>query len=326
MTAGPAARVRGHLLVLWLGVTTNFLLPRLIPGDPVQFLIGEEGSRLTAEQRQTVLAQFGMDRPVLEQYGAYLAGLVRGDLGVSLSYGASVAAVIGSRLPWSLFLVGSAALLAAGSGFLLACVFHRLRPGRKPICLMGAVVAIGSVPAFLAGMVAIAVFAVKLGWFPTHGAVALEATGPAVIGSVLRHSVLPIGTLTLAQLPSFFLLARAGLEGALRSGYTILARAHGLAPWRILLWHAAPNAVLPFINHLGITLGGLVGGTVVVETLFAYPGMGSLLHQGIVAHDLPLLQGVFLCFVVAVVLANAGADLLQLRLDPRLRTTERLAS
>jgi len=314
------ARIASYLLVLWLGATANFLLPRLLPGDPMEVLVGEESSRLSAEQRTAVLAQFGLDRPLLAQYGAYWRGLAHLDLGTSVGYGAPVRELVAARLPWTLLLVGSAIVLSTALGFALACLFHWLRSPRASTGLMGGVMVLTSLPPFWLGMVAIAIFAVRLGWLPSHGATTIG--GAAGAGDALRHALLPIAVLTLGYLPAPFLLARAGLEDALGAGYVALARSHGAGPLRVLLRQAAPNAALPLVNQLAISFGALLGGTVVVETVFAYPGLGSLLYEGILAHDFPLVQGVFLLLVVSVVLANAVADLLEVALDPRLRRRE----
>lgn len=314
-----AAPLFGYLLVLWLGATANFLLPRLLPGDPVGFLVGEEAGRLGPAQREAVLAQFGLDRPLLAQYRSYMSGLVRLDFGASVRHGAPVLNLVAARLPWTLLLVGSAMLSAFAAGFALACLFHWLPDRRFSSALMGGVVLLSSFPPFWVGMTAIAIFAVGLGWLPSHGEMAPVAAGWAAIWSLLRHALLPVGTLTLAYLPEVFLVARASLQEALGAGYVALARAHGAGPWRVLLRQAAPNAVLPLVSQFFIRLGGLLGGTVVVETVFAYPGLGLLFYEGILAHDFPLVQGVFLLMVLIVVLANMAADLLQARLDPRLR-------
>ena len=311
------ARPLGYLLVVWLGATANFLLPRLLPGDPMEILVGEESIRLSAEQRATVLAQFGLDRPLLAQYGAYWRGIAHLDLGTSVGYGAPVRALVGARLPWTLLLVGSAIVLATVLGFALACLFHWTKSRRASSVLMGGVLLVASLPSFWLGMVAIAVFAVQLGWLPSHGATTAGAASSA--GDVLRHAVLPIATLTVGYVPAVFLLARAGLEDALGAGYVALARSHGAGPLRVLLRQAAPNAALPLVNQLAISFGVLLGGTVIVESVFAYPGLGSLLYEGILAHDFPLVQGVFLLLVVSVVAFNAVADLVEIGLDPRLR-------
>ncbi|MDP9193809.1 MAG: ABC transporter permease [Acidobacteriota bacterium] len=310
-------RVIGYVIVVWLAATANFLLPRLLPGDPVEFLIGEEANRLTAQQRNEVLAQFDLDEQLLVQYGHYLSSLARLDLGSSVAQGAPVLEVVGRRLPWTLLLVGSAILLAFIFGFALACLFHWVRSTRTSSFLIGGVVFLGSLPSFWLGMIAIALFAVTLGWLPSYGAASVER-GLSFV-DVLRHAILPVITLTLGYLPSVFLVARAGLEDALGEGYVALARSHGASPLRVLLRQAAPIAVLPLVNQFAMSFGVLLGGTVVVETVFAYPGMGSLLYEGILALDFPLVQGVFLLLVFSMVLANVAADFAQARLDPRVR-------
>lgn len=314
------SRIFGYLLVMWLGATVNFLLPRLLPGDPVEFLVGEETSRLTPQQHQAVLAQFGLDKSLPEQYWTYLGGLARLDLGTSVAHAAPVLDVIAGRAPWTLLLVGTAIVLSFLIGFALACLFHRIRRPQGSSALLGSVVLFGSLPPFWVGMLFIAIFAAGLGWLPSHGAMDPEAAGWIALGSVLRHAALPIATLTLAYLPAVFLLARAGLEEALGSGYVALARAHGASPLRVLVRQAAPNIISPLANQFAISFGTLLGGTVVVESVFAYPGLGLALYEGILSHDFPLVQGLFLLLVGTVVLANCVADVLQIRLDPRLRS------
>lgn len=312
-----SARILGYVVVLWLGATANFLLPRLLPGDPIQFLIGEESDRLSEPQRQVVLAQFGLDRPLLEQYKQYLSGLVRLDFGASISRGAPVLKLVAQRLPWTLLLVGSAIVLAFVLGFALACLFHWVESARTSSALIGAVVFLGSLPPFWVGMVSIAFFAVTIGWLPTHGAASVES-GITFI-DVVRHALLPVATLTLGYLPAVFLVARAALENALSEGYVTLARSHGARPIRVLLRQAAPVAVLPLVSQFAMTFGVLLSGAVIVETVFAYPGLGLLLYEGILALDFPLVQGVFLLLVFSMILANIAADIAQRRLDPRLR-------
>jgi peptide/nickel transport system permease protein len=185
---------------------------------------------------------------------------------------------------------------------------------------MSSVVFFGSLPQFWMGMIAIAVFAVALGWLPTHGAAPLE--GGLTFRGVLRHALLPVATLTLGYIPSIFLVARAALESALGEGYVALARSHGATPMRVLLRQAAPVAMLPVINQVAMSFGVLLGGTVIVETVFAYPGLGLLLYEGILALDFPLVQGLFLLLVFSVVLANIAADILQTWLDPRVRSVD----
>jgi peptide/nickel transport system permease protein len=317
-TVTRTARFLSYFVVLWLGATANFLLPRLLPGDPIDFLIGDDTGRLSAAQRTAVLAQFGLDRPLTEQYRQYWRALLHFDLGTSTGYGLPVLKLVAQRLPWTLLLVGSAIVLAFVIGFALACLFHWVESARTSSVLMCVVVFLGSLPPFWVGMVAIAVFAVTLGWLPSHDAAAIES-GITWAG-VLRHALLPVATLTLGYVPTVFLIARAALENALGEGYVALARSHGATPLRVLLRQAAPIAVLPLVNQFAMSFGVLLGGTVIVETVFAYPGLGLLLYEGILSLDFPLVQGVFLLLVLSVVLANIAADLAQVRLDPRVRS------
>ena len=311
------ARLLGYVVILWLGATANFLLPRLLPGDPIEFLIGEQSNRLTVKQQNAVMAQFGLDQPLLAQYGHYLSGLARLDLGNSVAQGMPVLTLIARRLPWTLLLVGSGIVLAFLLGFALACLFHWVRSAHTSSLVMCGVVFFGSLPAFWIGMLAIALFALHLGWLPSYGAADIEH-GITFIG-VLRHALLPVATLTLGYLPVVFLVARAALEEALGEGYVALARSHGARPIRVLLRQATPIAILPLVNQFAMQFGVLLGGAVIIETVFAYPGLGSLLYEAILALDFPLVQGVFLLLVFSMVLANIGADLVQSRLDPRLR-------
>jgi peptide/nickel transport system permease protein len=306
----------GYVFVVWLGATATFLLPRVLPGDPTQFLIGEESRRLSSQQKTAVLSQFDLQRPLSEQYAHYWTSLARLDLGTSVRFGAPVLKVIGQRLPWTLLLVGSATLLSFLIGFGLACLFHWVEKKRTSSALLCIVVFLGSLPPFWVGMVSIAFFAVALGWLPSHGATQIDSA--ITLLSVLRHALLPVATLTLGFLPSVFLIARAALEDALSEGYVALARSHGATPLRVLLRQAAPIAVLPLINQFAMTVGTLLGGAVVVETVFAYPGLGMLLYEGILSLDFPLVQGVFLLLVLSVIVANIAADLVQERLDPRV--------
>jgi peptide/nickel transport system permease protein len=197
----------------------------------------------------------------------------------------------------------------------MACLFHWVRSRRTSSIVMGGVVFFGSLPPFWLGMVLIALFAVTLGWLPSHGATPVSGT---TIAGIFRHAFLPVVTLTLGYLPSVFLVARAALESALGEAYVTLARSHGARPIRVLLRQATPVAILPLVNQFAMSFGVLLGGAVLVETVFAYPGLGLLLYEGILALDFALVQGVFLLLVVSMIAANALADFAQRRLDPRL--------
>lgn len=309
-------RVGQYVLVVWIALTVNFALPRLAPGEPIQYLLGDQASNLTPAEHSAVLARYGLDRPWPEHYARYLSGVATGDLGRSVRFGRPVAEVVVERLPWTLLLVGggtvASILLALAAGTMAAW-----RRGRRlDVALLTGAVALDSMPGFWIGMVLVSVFAVGLRWLPSFGAVGSTGGGLVEAG---RRLLLPAATIVLATVGSGFLLVRGAMIGALGEGYVLMARAKGLRPLRIVLRHALRNAMLPLSTSFALSIGAIVSGAVVVETVFAYPGIGRLLYEATLARDYPLLQGGFLLVALGVLGANLAADLLQPLLDPRLR-------
>ncbi|MGH3963845.1 MAG: ABC transporter permease [Pseudonocardiaceae bacterium] len=311
-------RAGQYALVLVVATTVNFLLPHLAPGDPVTYLYGGETAGLTDDQIAELRAVYGLDESLIEQYGSFWAGLVRGDLGVSVDYSRQVLDVLAERLPWTLALVGTATLLAFVLGTLLGAVAAWRRGSRRDAGMVTGVLAIDAMPGFWIGMLLIAVFSVELGWFPSYGAVAITADGAAHWVEVAQRLVLPVATLTLATLGSIFLLARASMTSVLDEAFVRLARSTGVSERRIAVRHALRTALLPVYTNLTLTVGALVSGAVVVETVFAYPGIGRLIYEAVIARDYPLLQGAFLIVTVGVVVANVLADATYPLLDPRV--------
>ena len=310
-----------YAVVLWVAVTLNFALPRLAPGDPLEFLIGPELGTLTAAERQRVLREFDLDRPLLQQYARYLAGITRGDLGRSIRYGLPVRTILLDRIRWTLLLVAPAIVLAAIIGTALGLLAVSWRTPRHDATLVAAMVFIDAVPMFWTGMLLIAVFSVTLGWFPSYGATTRSPTGDAfgAAGDLLRHLALPVATLTLGGAGHTFLVARASLHTTLGEDFVRTAAAKGLTRAAVLTRHAVRNALLPVYTHTALGLGSLVSGAVVVETVFSYPGVGRLIAEAVAARDYPLLQGAFLAVVVGVVGANLLTDITYPVFDPRLR-------
>jgi peptide/nickel transport system permease protein len=313
------SRAGQYALVLWVAATLNFALPHLAPGDPVNYLYGGEAGNLTPEQLADIRADYGLDRNLIEQYGAFWAGLTRGDLGLSVEHNRPVLDVLLDRLPWTLALVGIATALSAGIGTLLGAVAAWRRGSRRDAGLVAGVLALDAMPGFWIGMLLIAVFAVELGWFPSFGAAIITATGAAWLGQVLQRLVLPVATITLAALGAIFLLARAAMVSVLDEPFVRLARAKGLTERRVAVRHVLRNALLPVYTNVTLSVGTLLSGAVVVETVFAYPGLGRLIYNAVIARDYPLLQGAFLLVTIGVVAANLVADLSYPLLDPRVR-------
>jgi peptide/nickel transport system permease protein len=319
--AAVAARAGQYALVVWAAVTLNFLLPHLAPGDPVQYLYGGDGLGLTPEAVAQVRAGYGLDRPLPEQYIAFWAGLLRGDFGSSVRFNRPVGDVLADYVPWTVALVGVATLLALLVGLGMGAWAAWRRGGRRDAAAMIAVLALDSMPGFWIGMILIAVFAVGLGWFPSYGAVAIDGEGVAWLAAVAFRMVLPATTLALATFGGFFLFTRAAMVTVLDEPFIRLARAKGVPERRIALHHALRTALLPVWTNLTLVLGTLLSGAVVVETVFAYPGLGRLVFDAVTARDYPLLQGAFLLVTLGIVGANIVADLTYPLLDPRVRPT-----
>lgn len=312
-------RLGQYLLVVWVAVTLNFALPHLAPGDPVDYLYSGDAGSLSDEQLETLRASYGLDRPVGQQYLDFLGGLVRGDLGTSVEHNGSVISVLAEHLPWTLALVGLGTLLAAAAGMLLGAWAAWRRGSRADRGAVAAVLSVDAMPAFWIAMMLVAVFSIQLGWFPSFGAVPVDGTGWAWLREVAARLVLPVTTLTLAMLGPFFLLTRAAMTAVLEEPYVRLARAKGIAERRVALRHGLRTALLPVWTNLTMALGAVLSGAVVVEAVFAYPGIGQLTYRAVLVRDYPLLSGAFLVATLAVVTANLLADLTYPRLDPRVR-------
>jgi peptide/nickel transport system permease protein len=270
--------------------------------------------------------QYGLDRPWPVQYAVYLGGLIRGDLGYSIYYNQDVAKILMARLPWTLFLVLSAVFLSTFAGCLLGGVSASCRNTALDRLLYPFMIALTEVPSFLLGLVLLFVFAAGMKLFPLSGAMTHFA-GDASIAArgidIARHAVLPIATLTLVRTGAMYLLARNSMTTVLSKDYIRTARAKGLGPLRILARHSLRNAMVPVITRVFLGLGGLVGGAILVENVFAYPGLGLLMRESVMVHDYPMIQGIFLLVTVIVLVANLLADFIYRRLDPRIAATFR---
>lgn len=324
----PVVGIATYGLVLAVAVTLNFALPRLAPGDPLDYVVGPELEALSAAQQQRLRVELGLHGSLPEQYARYLADLARGDLGVSLRYARPVSTILMERIPWSVLLVTPAFVL----GFLLAVALGLVaarRRGRWPdIGLLSGTQLLDSLPVFWIAMVLLTVFAVQLGWFPSFGAVPLTEPEPiwARILAIAHRLVLPTIAMVLGSLGHTFLLTRGSMIATLGEDYITMAEAKGLSPRRVTYRHALRNALLPLYTHLALSLGGIFGGAVLVETVFGYPGVGRMLFEAVASRDYPLLQGGFLLTIATVVLANFVADVTYPLVDPRVRRPDDVVS
>jgi len=323
------SRLGRPLLLLVCLLVLDFALPRLLPGDPLAAPSSGGGQdsagALTPEARARLLAYYGLDRPLPEQFGRFLLATARGDLGFSIAFNQPVGALIARRFGWTLFLTGGALALSAVGGGLLGLLAAWPGGGRGGAAARGIGLALllpGILPEFVTGLALVVAFTVWWPILPGRGALApfRVCDGAALLGctgDALRHAALPGLTLTLAHLPAFYLLMRGAARQELDRGYVTAARAKGLREPRVALGHVLRNALPPTLALLGVRVGLLLGGAVVVETVFAYPGLGYLTFQAIGARDYPLLQALFLLSGLAVLVANLGSDLLLRHVDPR---------
>jgi len=315
-----------YLLLLVALFAISFALPRALPGDPLAALASGGGQDallvLTPQAHQQLLAYYGLDQPLPHQALRFIGEMIRGDLGYSISASQPVTRLILDRLPWTLLLVALSLVLAGVFGC-AAGLLAGYRHGRYER-LSAVLLLVGSLPDFVVGIGLILLLGVLVPILPTSGAATSFADcGGLAIGGcaadLAAHAALPVLTLALVQLPAFFLLMRAATLGELGQSYITAARARGLTERRVATRHVGRNAILPIITLLGLRLGTLLGGVVVVETLFGYPGLGELTYQAALSRDFPVLQALFLLGGVAILALNALADLWRRRIDPRLR-------
>lgn len=287
----------------------------------MDYLFAGEANALSEADRAEIREDFGIDGSIAAQYARYWGGLATGDLGMSLEHARPVSSVILGRLPWTLALVGTATVATAVLGTLAGAAAAWRRGTRTDMAAVTTVMALDAMPGFWVGLVLLSVFAVQLGWFPSFGAVPLGDFDSwwSWFTSVAHRLVLPVITVTAATIGGVFLVARASMVSALDQPYILMAEAKGVPPRRIALRHALRNAMLPIATRVFLSIGVLLSGAVVVETVFSYPGLGRLVYGAVIARDYPLLQGTFLLITIGVIVANLAADLVYPLLDPRIR-------
>lgn len=304
MVSYVARRVLLAFPVLWGVATLVFLALRLIPGDPAMVLAGEAAP---FEVVQAIREEFGLDRPILMQYGIFLGRLLRGDLGTSVRTRAPVMTEIWVRFPATVELALASMVVAAALG-ITAGVLAGTHPNTilDYVCMVVALFGV-SMPVFWLGLMAMWVFSVQLGWFPVVGR------------GTLSHLVLPALTLGTSATGVIARMTRSSMLEVLRQDYIRTARAKGLAQWAVDLRHALRNALVPVVTIVGLQVGGLLGGAVLTETVFAWPGIGRLAVDSILNRDYPVVQGVVVLVAAVFVLTNLAVDLLYSLIDPRIR-------
>lgn len=295
--------VQSMLILLGVSFITFFLL-FVLPADPVRQIAGRSATAATVE---SIRQQLGLDQPFLVQYGRYLAGLVQGNFGRSYLQKTDVAVLIWSRLPATLLLMLGAIVCELVLGLTMGIIAALTRGRWIDQGLMMLSFVTVSAPQFVVSLLLLYIFAVKLGWFPIGGY------------GTFQHLVLPAITLGILGSGWYARMMRSAMIDVLRADYIRTARAKGLGRARVVLQHALPNAILPIIAMIGIDIGIFMGGIVVVESVFGWPGIGQLAWQAIQRIDIPIIMGVTLISAVAIVLGNLLADMIAPFIDPRIK-------
>lgn len=314
-----------YLFTFWVVLTFNFLIPRLMPGDPILALLDPDSASFVYDEtaRRQLEAYYGLDRPLVEQYLHYLTGIAQGDLGNSISLKEPVAALIKSHLPWTLLLMAPSLLLASLISLLLGAHAGWVRGSWLDRSLIVTFLGLWNMPVFFLGLLLLLLFGVYWKIFPIAGAMTRFSNHTNMwqwLADVAYHLVLPLTALTLSMIGGRFLLVRNTMISELGREYMVVARAKGLPEWSLKYRHGMRNAMLPFFTLFSTQMGLAVTGSIFIEALFAYPGMGQLLFEAVGNRDYPLLEGAFLVISLSVLAANLAADLFYVRLDPRVQS------
>lgn len=316
-----AAKVGGALVSTVMVVIVGFFAFRILPGDPVRALAQDR--RVTPEQLDALRAEFGLDQPMPVQFWNYLVDLATGNLGFSITHRENVGTLIADHLWPTVLLTGTAAVIAIVIGLWIGQKAAWKRGSLYDQAHMGVALTLWSVPTFWLGLILLMVFGGTLHWFPTGGmeTAGSNYTGIRQILDVAHHLVLPALAMGAVSYAHYLLVMRASLLEVMHQDYLQTARAKGLREDDVRRRHAIPNALLPTVTIVFLTVGGLISGAVTVETVFSWPGLGYLTYQALGAPDFPLLQGTFVVFSLIVIITNLLADITYRLIDPRLRTS-----
>ena len=308
--------------MLVIAVTINFLLPRMMPGNPLALLAGVDVGLMTPEERLQVLEDAGLDQPLWKQYLKYWGDLLKGDFGYSYRQKRPITQIISARLPWTLLITGTSLLISAIIGITLGAVSAWNRARAIDVGSLWTMIMLDSMPSFWLGMLLVSIVSVRFGLLPTFGAVTPAVTyeGWERFVDIGKHAILPIVTLSVLSVSGVYITMRYTMLGVMGEDFIRTARAKGLREPAVLFRHVVRNSLAPVVTVLALRLGFAFGGTVVIETVFSYPGLGRLIFEAVSGRDYPVLQASFLVITIAILLSNLLADLIYPLIDPRART------
>lgn len=316
---------RSFWLLLFIIVTINFFLPRALPGDPFAADIAETSvttSQYTEQQIEHYKAYYQMDQPIIVQYGTYLLKLLQLDLGFSIHQQKDVADVLIARLPWTMAIVMIAVVLSALFGIIFGVLSAYWRGSKLDSFIYTVMIGLGEIPAFLIGLMLLLLFSVKFQWFPLSGGrttFQIYESYWAFILEWLYYATLPILTLIIMRISDFYMITRSSVATVLSKDYLRTAKGKGLNTYRILIFYLLKNASPPIISRFLMSFGVMIGGSVIVETVFRYPGIGQLMIDAVLARDYVLIQGIFLFVAIVILIVSFLADWVFQKIDPRIR-------
>jgi len=317
-------RLGVYAVALAFAIVMNFVLPRLMPGSPVDAMIAQLGPRATPAAIEAIKARFGaVDQPMVWQFLDYLKGLATFDLGVSVKYyPQTVTQVLGRSALWTVVLVTTAIVFSLCVGVVLGAVAAWRRGGRFDTIVSPLAVIMIAMPPVIVALATLFVFGVSLRWFPVGYAYDPNLDPDfdfTFIGSVIAHAILPVLTLSPFLIGEFQTTMRSSMISVLGEDYVTMGRAKGLSDTAVMFGYGARNAMLPVLTNLALMLGAVFGGSIVTEIVFNYPGLGLTLYTASVARDYPVIQGQLLLMTLATLCANFLVDIVYGLVDPRLR-------
>lgn len=315
-----ANKLLQYLIVIFLMLTLNFLLPRLMPGNPLVFLAGEDVGFMSSAEKEAILDKHGLNDSLLQQYGTYIKNILTGDFGYSYQQKRQISELLMERLPWTMLLTGLGLVISTIIGVMFGAISAWRRGTKTDANLLTVFMFLSAMPSFWVGMILVSVFASQLGWLPVFGAESAwsNLSGIDRLIDIGEHLILPLTTLILISVTSTFMIMRYSMLNVLGEDYIMMAKAKGVKDKVIKYKHAMRNALLPVATVFMLSLGFTLGGATVIETVFAYPGVGRLMFESVLSRDYPLIQATFLIITFSVVIANFLADLIYPLLDPKV--------
>ena len=313
-----------YVITAWAAVTINFLIPRLMPGNPVEAQMAHHLGQMTPQATKALEVAFGINlhESFLSEYFQYFSNVFHGNFGLSFTYFPTpVSTVIAHSLPWTVILVGLSVIIAWVIGTIIGIIAGWRRGGWWDTTLpVGAF--FSGIPTFWIGLIAVTVFGVTLGWLPVSGGYSTDVVPSwtwAFIASALQHSVLPALTIISGSIAGNLLGMRNMMVSTITEDFVLVGEAKGLPDRRVMFRYAARNAILPSVVGFALSLGFVVSGALLVEQVYSYPGIGYVLFQAVGAEDYPLMQAIFLIITLTVLVANVAADIVFVLVDPRTR-------